>query len=66
MMVCPFGGPSFDPIEKRVVKCDLCDGNPVCVEVCPTGALQYVRADRNVIVRRRQAVERIMKSLTTV
>ena len=66
MMVCPFGGPSFDPIEKRVVLCDLCEGNPVCVEVCPTRALQYVRADRNAIVRRHKAMERTIKSLTNL
>ena len=66
MMVCPFGGPSFDHIEKRVVLCDLCEGNPVCVEVCPTRALQYVRADRNAIVKRHKAVERTIKSLTNL
>ncbi len=44
--VCPFGGPSFDPVSKEVVICDRCGGNPACVEVCPTGALQYVTADR--------------------
>ncbi len=24
------------------VKCNQCDGFPICVEVCPTGALKYV------------------------
>jgi len=23
------------------IKCDLCGGKPVCIEVCPTGALEY-------------------------
>jgi len=27
-------------------KCDLCDGDPVCVRICPTGALKMVEARR--------------------
>ena len=29
------------PVTGRVLKCDLCDGDPICVKVCPTGALNY-------------------------
>ncbi|MBW1713186.1 MAG: 4Fe-4S dicluster domain-containing protein [Deltaproteobacteria bacterium] len=39
---CPFGAMAFDANLKRVVKCDLCGGNPVCVEMCNYGAIQYV------------------------
>jgi anaerobic carbon-monoxide dehydrogenase iron sulfur subunit len=39
--VCPFAGPLFSPTEKRVVLCDHCGGQPACVGVCPTEALQY-------------------------
>jgi len=28
---CPFGAMSFDSIGKKVIKCDLCDGDPQCV-----------------------------------
>lgn len=29
-------------IEEKLAKiCDLCDGAPLCVMVCPTGALSY-------------------------
>ncbi len=66
MMVCPFGGPSFDPVEKEVVSCDLCGGNPQCADVCPTDALQYVRADRSAAIRRRGAMEKIRKSITAL
>jgi len=27
-------------------KCDLCDGDPICVRICPTGALKMVEAKR--------------------
>jgi len=42
MMVCPFGAMSFDPVGKRVLKCDQCGGDPICVKFCETKALQYV------------------------
>lgn len=42
--VCPFGAMGIDPAERKVVKCDLCDGEPRCVAFCETKALQYVDA----------------------
>ncbi|NPU83009.1 MAG: 4Fe-4S binding protein [Syntrophaceae bacterium] len=45
--VCPFHIPQFDEASKKIVKCSLCaqrlgDGKqPACVEICPTGALQF-------------------------
>jgi len=42
--VCPFGGIRLDPISRKALKCDLCNGEyPKCVEVCPLpGAIQFV------------------------
>jgi Fe-S-cluster-containing dehydrogenase component len=40
--LCPYAGPVFSPVEKQVVLCDHCGGEPTCVNVCPTGALQYL------------------------
>lgn len=31
---CPYHAISFDPIAAKAVKCDLCDGDPLCVQVC--------------------------------
>lgn len=39
--VCPYAGPVYSFSEGQVVLCDHCGGDPVCVNVCPTGALQY-------------------------
>ena len=66
MMVCPFGGPLFDPVERKVVSCDLCDGDPQCVSICPTEALRYVRADRSAAIRRREAMEKVMKAINAL
>ena len=40
--VCPFGASIVHPKTKKVVACDLCDGDPQCVGACTTGALQFV------------------------
>ncbi len=42
---CPEGAPFRAP-DGEVVKCDLCDGEPACVEACPHGALMYTKGRR--------------------
>ncbi len=41
---CPFSAIIITP-EAEVLLCDVCGGNPKCVEMCPTGAIQF--ADRS-------------------
>jgi anaerobic carbon-monoxide dehydrogenase iron sulfur subunit len=41
-LACPFGAVKFDTGARRIVKCDLCDGSPECVQFCPAKALEYV------------------------
>jgi len=43
---CKFDAIFYDPITDQVIKCDLCQGNPLCVQVCPTGALTRKDAQR--------------------
>jgi len=38
---CPFGCSLIDDPQDKIVKCDLCDGNPACARFCPTKALEY-------------------------
>ncbi len=40
--VCPYEGCWLSPKEKSL-KCDLCDGNPECVQVCPKGVYELVK-----------------------
>jgi Fe-S-cluster-containing hydrogenase component 2 len=39
---CPIGVIHVDPEIKKSRKCDLCDGQPLCVAACPTGALEFI------------------------
>lgn len=42
---CPFGAMGFDDIEKKINKCDMCDGEPLCVKFCDMKAIDYVEAN---------------------
>lgn len=42
MAGCPFGAMRYDTLRSRVYKCELCDGDPQCVKLCPTDALTFV------------------------
>lgn len=55
---CPFGCMSFDRLNKTSFKCDLCDGDPMCVRFCQHGALQYVEAVEQSIIKRQATGEK--------
>jgi len=62
LTVCPFGAISFDPEKKRVISCDLCDGEPICVRFCSTQALRYVEATAANRLYQKDAVSRLRES----
>lgn len=40
---CPHKGAIvFHPLTGKLLLCDLCNGDPACVKVCPTAALSYL------------------------
>lgn len=49
---CPFGCIYFAPGLKFAVKCNLCNGDPKCVQNCMAGALHY--ADINTLAERKR------------
>jgi Fe-S-cluster-containing hydrogenase component 2 len=60
--VCPFGAMSFNVIDRQVLKCDLCDGEPQCVRFCDRKAVDFVSPDEVSIDKRRTAAERLSKA----
>lgn len=39
---CPFGAIRIHPDGNQLVICDLCGGEPECVQWCPTSAISFV------------------------
>jgi len=60
---CPFGAMGVDSLARKVIKCDLCDGDPTCVKFCETKALQYVDASTANITKMREAAGKLSELL---
>ena len=50
-IACPFGTVNFNVDTHKVIKCDLCGGDPWCAKACPTGAITYVDAEHTGLAR---------------
>jgi carbon-monoxide dehydrogenase iron sulfur subunit len=53
--ICPFGGTWFDVKGHKILKCDLCGGDPQCANVCPSGAIVYGERSTVNAAKRQQA-----------
>jgi len=40
-IACPYGTIFYNPATHKAFKCNLCGGDPACVEACPTAAILY-------------------------
>lgn len=60
--VCPFGAMTFNAIDRKVIKCDLCDGDPQCVRFCDVKAVEYIPATDVSIVKKRDAALRLKEA----
>lgn len=58
---CPFG--MIFSHDGKMVKCDLCDGEPRCVEFCETKAIDYITGDKARYGRRIETSEKLMRAL---
>jgi len=59
---CPFGAIFVDRTMGKAVVCNQCDGDPMCVKVCPSGALEYARTDQINITLKRGAAQRALEA----
>ena len=57
--VCPLLGAGFDGLEKKALRCDLCQGDPACVKYCPAGAIRFVDRDQSEIDKKRAAARKL-------
>jgi len=57
-IACPFGTINYNHATGKVAKCDLCGGEPACVEICPTPALTYIDAESTGMEKMRHWAEK--------
>ena len=57
VMFCPLGGVGIGK-KRKILKCDLCGGEPRCVNYCIPGALQFIDANAINLRKRRVAAEK--------
>ncbi len=62
---CPFGAISLDIRTRTGVVCDLCNGEPLCVRTCPTGALEFIAEDEMSAKLKRGKAARFADLLTS-
>ena len=60
--VCPFGAMNFNKAERKVYKCDLCDGDPQCVRFCDMKAVDFVTPSREALNKKRDAAMKISEA----
>ncbi len=60
-LACPFGGIVFSSDERVAVKCNTCKGEPECVAICPTHALEFKEADTAMLHKKKTLSEKLKK-----
>ena len=58
---CPFGAITI--YQSSITVCDLCEGDPKCVEYCPKNALLFITRDEIAEHVRRDAVKKLFHEL---
>ena len=59
VQICPFGANAYDARGRKILKCDLCGGDPQCAKVCPSGAIVYGERNTINVTKRRQAAAKL-------
>jgi Fe-S-cluster-containing hydrogenase component 2 len=59
VQACPHGGITIHSDTGKAIACDLCDGEPKCIEFCPEEALDLVSTDEAAEKRFNDALEKL-------
>jgi Fe-S-cluster-containing dehydrogenase component len=59
VQACPFGHANFNSLKGIAFKCDQCNGEPQCANVCWTGAITYETLDIALTQRRLEKAEKM-------
>lgn len=63
-IACPFGTINYNSATGKVIKCDLCGGDPECAKACPTDAITWIDGDWTGLDRMRASAELSLSATT--
>jgi len=63
LQACPFGAMAYDFVEKEMMKCQFCDGDPACVKFCETKALQFVEVSDASLKKKRELGAKVLMAI---
>jgi len=63
-IACPFGTVNYNSATGKVIKCDLCGGDPQCASACPTEAITYIDAEMTGLDKMRSWAEKTATQAT--
>ena len=63
---CLFGTINYVQETGKVQKCDLCGGEPACVEACPPAAITFIDANWTGLERMRQWADKLGNQPTAI
>lgn len=43
-MICPYGGVHYEASIRKAFNCDLCGGQPRCIDACEEGVLSFLKS----------------------
>ncbi len=59
VIACPYG--AINSFEGDIIKCDYCDGEPVCIKYCSTNAVVYEEENEEILERRKELAKLLLK-----
>ena len=62
IVACPFGAIFLD-INGKILKCDLCNGEPTCATHCPVDAIVFERSELLTVPKQKLNSQKMAKSL---
>jgi Fe-S-cluster-containing dehydrogenase component len=65
LQACPFGALGIHPTKKSVFVCDLCEGDPFCIKLCPKEALELMTQETMEEKARISTVKKLLQSISS-
>ncbi|MEM2897167.1 MAG: 4Fe-4S dicluster domain-containing protein [Candidatus Bathyarchaeia archaeon] len=60
ILACPLGAINVSPIDGSIIKCDLCEGDPACVRLCPQEAIKLTDERHYSVLKMKELAEKCL------